>query len=190
MKNLSRYTPLLILFFLLSVIGFATYKINNKQAIDSQEVTQSFDQRFVSQKIQLEDFELPNLFDENDNFSKADFKGKKYSLINVFASWCTTCRAEHQILLQLKSLGIVDLYGVAWRDINQNTKKYLTESGNPFKKVAADNQALFSKLIGVKAVPETFLVDEKGRVVWRYSGNLEETAFDEIKQFLSSSIEN
>lgn len=187
MKNLSRYTPLLVLFFLLAVIGFATYKISNKQAIDSQEVAQNFDQRFAKQKIQIADFELPNLLDDSDKFSKDDFKGKKYSLVNVFASWCTTCRAEHQVLLALKKLGSIDLYGVAWRDINQNTKKYLTEFGNPFKKVAADNQALFSKLVGVKAVPETFLVDEEGRVIWRYSGNLDETALDEIKSFLSSN---
>ncbi len=183
MKNLSSFTPFFVLVFLVSVIGFATYKISKKQEIELQNIGQNFDSRFIKEKIVLPEFSLPDLYDEGGNFTKKDLLGK-YSLINLFASWCSTCRAEHQVLMRLKDEGIVDIYGVAWHDINQNTKEYLAKEGNPFKKVAADNQALFSKFVGTQAIPETFLVNEDGDVVWRFRGNLEEYAVGEIQNFL------
>ncbi len=185
MRNLSNFTPFFLLIFLLAVVGFATYKISQKQEIERQEISQNFDSRFVKEKIILADFSLPDLFQEEAFFSKKDLRGK-YSLINFFASWCTTCRAEHAALMRLKSDRIIDIYGIAWRDINQNTKAYLATSGNPFTKVAADNQGLFTKLINIQAVPETLLINAEGDVVWRYRGNLEETAIEEIKDFLRS----
>ncbi|NBV06211.1 MAG: hypothetical protein EBS06_03120 [Proteobacteria bacterium] len=186
MRNLSNFIPFFVLIFLISVIGFSTYKISKKQEIEQRDIQQSFDIRFVKEKIILPEFSLPNLFDEAENFSKKDLKGK-YSLINLFASWCTTCIAEHEVLLRLRDEGIIDIYGVAWRDINENTKKYLATNDNPFKKVATDNQALFTKFIGIKAVPETLLINSEGDVVWRYAGNLEDHAVDEIRQFLSKN---
>ncbi len=185
MRNLSSFAPFLVLIFLVGVIGVSTYKISKKQEIETKNLTENFDERFVSEKISLPEFSLPDLLNEGGNFSKKDLRGK-YSLINLFASWCTTCHAEHEILMRLKGEGIVDIYGVAWRDINQNTKKYLAENGNPFQKVAADNQALFTKFIGIKAVPETLLVNGEGEVVLRYKGNLEEHAVAEIRRFLES----
>lgn len=183
MRNLSNFTPFLLLVFLLTVVGFATYKISQKQEIERQGIAQNFDSRFVKEKIILPDFLLPDLFAEGVSFSKKDLRGK-YSLVNFFASWCTTCRAEHEALMRLQAEKIIDIYGIAWRDINQNTKAYLAASGNPFNKVATDNQALFTKLINIQAVPETLLINAEGDVVWRYRGNLEETAIDEIRRFL------
>jgi cytochrome c biogenesis protein CcmG/thiol:disulfide interchange protein DsbE len=126
---------------------------------------------------------LPDLFDENRDFSKKQLIGK-YSIVNFFASWCTTCRAEHEILMRLKDENIVDIYGVAWRDIDENTKDYLSRHGNPFKMVAKDNQGLFSKIINIEAIPETLIVDKEGNVVMRYQGNLQDFSVDEIREFL------
>lgn len=184
MKKFSRFLPLFVLIFLVGVIAFATYKIAKKQDIQLQNISENFDSHFIKKKIALPEFSLPDLYDEDGSFSKKDLVGKKYSLINLFASWCTTCRAEHEILMRLKDERIVDVYGVAWHDINQNTKDYLASEGNPFTKVAADNQALFSKFVGTEAVPETLLINEDGEVVWIYRGNLEERAVDQIKSFL------
>ena len=84
--------------------------------------------------------------------------------------------------MRLKQEGIVDIYGVAWRDINDNTKAYLEKNGNPFTKIATDNKAIFSKRTGIKAVPETLIVDANGKVIFKYQGNLEEFAIDEIRR--------
>ena len=190
MKKFNDFIPFLTLIFLLSVIGISTYKISNKQQIQQEEFSknsaENFDSRFSREKIVLPEFSLPDLFDSSKDFSKKDLV-KKYSLVNFFASWCTTCRAEHENLMRLKDSGIIDIYGVAWRDIDDNTKSYLQSNGNPFVKVATDAQGLFTKIIGINAVPETLIIDREGNVILRYSGNLEETSVAEIKEFLAKN---
>ena len=88
---------------------------------------------------------------------------------------------------KLKSEKIIDIYGIAWRDIDENTKQYLDENGNPFTRTATDNRGLFTKIAGISAIPETWIVNQEGEVVKRFQGNLPEFAIDEIKEFLSSN---
>jgi len=183
---MQKFIPFLILAFLVGLIGISTYNLNKKQESGQNQISENSEElsiHFTPVKIILPDFSLPELFNENKNFSKKDLVGK-YSIINFFASWCTTCRAEHEILLRLQSEGLIDLYGVAWHDIDENTRSYLERSGNPFKKVAKDNRGLFTKITGIQALPETLIIDPKGNVVMRYRGNLQEFSVDEIREFL------
>lgn len=187
---MKKFLPFLTLLFLVSLIAISTYNLNKKQEIE-QDLQNSFgteksDVHFAKVKIVLPEFSLADLFDENETFSKKDLMGK-YSVVNFFASWCTTCHAEHQILLALQSQDIVDVYGVAWRDIDENTKDYLRKNGNPYKKVAKDSQGLFTRITGIEAVPETLIIDPKGNVVMRYRGNLQEFSIDEIKDFIKKN---
>ncbi len=185
---MKRFLPFLTLIFFAILITAATYKSSQKHdnGAISEDLTsvEESDIHFSEVKISLPDFSLPNLFDESKNFSKKDLIGK-YSVINFFASWCTTCRAEHEILLRLHDENIVDIYGIAWRDIDKNTKKYLEKNGNPYKGIAKDNKGLFTKITGIEAIPETLIVDENGVVVRRYRGNLQDFSIDEIKEFLN-----
>jgi cytochrome c biogenesis protein CcmG/thiol:disulfide interchange protein DsbE len=183
---MKKFLPILILAFLLGVIGLSTHKINKSQdkMIEQHSLeSEGSNVGFTPVKIHLPDFSLPDLFDDSANFSKKDLQ-KNYSLINFFASWCTTCRAEHAILMRLHDEKIIDIYGVAWRDIDDKTKEYLAREGNPFTKTAKDSQGLFHKITGIEAVPETLLIDKEGNVVMRFRGNLQEFAIDEIKEFL------
>ena len=186
---MKRFLPFLTLAFLVGLIGFSTYKLNKKQEIDSDQKSHASEEsgiHFVAIKISLPEFSFPDLFDESKDFSKKDLLGK-YSILNFFASWCSTCRAEHQILLRLKNEGIIDVYGIAWRDIDKKTKEFLDDSGNPFARVAKDSQGLFNKITGIEAVPEILIIDKEGNVVMRYRGNLQEFSIDEIKAFLSKN---
>lgn len=185
---MKKYLPFLILISLVTLIGISTYQLYKKQHME-EELQNSFgneksDIHFAKTKIILPEFALGSLFDGNEELSKKDLIGK-YSLVNFFASWCTTCRAEHEILLRLKSENIIDMYGIAWRDIDENTKDYLQKSGNPFKKIGKDTQGLFSRITGIGAVPETLIIDPNGNVILRYRGNLQDFSIDEIKEFLS-----
>jgi cytochrome c biogenesis protein CcmG, thiol:disulfide interchange protein DsbE len=184
---MQKFLPFLILIFLVSLFGLSIYKLNKKHesAQDASSASKIEDSEisFTKTHIILPEFSLPDLFNENQNFSKKDLLGK-YSIINFFASWCTTCRAEHEVLLRLQSEKIIDIYGIAWRDIDDNTKAYLKESGNPFTKIGKDGKALFTKITGIEAVPETLIVDPKGNVVMRYRGNLQDFSIDEIREFL------
>jgi cytochrome c biogenesis protein CcmG/thiol:disulfide interchange protein DsbE len=187
---MKKFLPFLTLIFLISLIGFSTYKLNKKQA-DGFDVTVSEDGsepsiHFSKVQIELPEFSLPDLFDKNETFSKKTLTGK-YSIVNFFASWCTTCRAEHEILLRLHDSKIVDVYGIAWRDIDENTKLFLQNNGNPFTKVAKDSKGIFSKITGIQAVPETLIIDPKGNVVRRFRGNLQEFSIGEIMEFLKEN---
>lgn len=184
---MQKYLPFLILVFLLGLIAVSTYNLNKKQELENS--TPQFNElddggvHFARQIIKLPQFSLPDLYKDNAEFSKKDLKGK-YSIINFFASWCLTCRAEHDILMRLQSENIIDIYGIAWNDIGENTKNYLQKAGNPFKKVAKDNRGLFSEIIGIKSIPETLIIDPKGNVVMRYRGNLQDFSIAEIREFL------
>jgi cytochrome c biogenesis protein CcmG, thiol:disulfide interchange protein DsbE len=184
---MKKFLPFLTLIFLLGLIGFSTYNLNNKETLEASQSRDSNPEdvgvHFQKTHISLPEFSLPDLFEESGEFSKKDLIGK-FSVINFFASWCTTCRAEHEILLRLKSENIVDIYGVAWHDIDENTKNYLAKSGNPYTKVAKDARGLFTKITGMQAVPETLIIDAKGNVVRRFRGNLQEFSLEEIRQFL------
>jgi cytochrome c biogenesis protein CcmG/thiol:disulfide interchange protein DsbE len=181
-----RILPFLILVFLIGAVAIATYNLNGQQEISSAEAGQTEGINFIKTNVELPEFSLPGLFDEKNTFSKNDLMGK-YSLISFFASWCTTCKAQHNILQRLQSEKIIDIYGVAWRDIDENTKSYLAQRGNPFIKTASDSKALFTKITGLQAVPETWITDKNGNIVMRFRGNLQEFSIDEIKNFLSQN---
>jgi cytochrome c biogenesis protein CcmG/thiol:disulfide interchange protein DsbE len=134
----------------------------------------------------LPEFSLADLWDQESHFSKNDLRGK-YSLVNFFASWCSTCVAEHATLFTLKQQGFVDLYGVAWQDLNENTLKFLQEKGNPYLKVIADGTGEFSKITNLQAVPETWLVNPKGVVVLRWQGNLQDFAIEELEKYIRAN---
>jgi cytochrome c biogenesis protein CcmG/thiol:disulfide interchange protein DsbE len=182
---MKKFGPFLVLVLLISAIAIATYNLSK-----TQESAKMNDQKngihFVEVNIPLPEFSLPNLFDENENFSKKDFSGK-YSLVSFFASWCTTCKAQHDILMRLQKEKVIDIYGVAWRDIDQNTKTYLENYGNPFTKTASDSRGLFTKISGLQAVPETWIVNKNGVIVMRFRGNLQEFSIPEIKNFLKQN---
>lgn len=181
---MNRFLPFLILIFLLGLIAVSTYNLNKQQDVKTSENNEEFGIHFVKSEIALPDFSLPNLNRDEEEFSKRDFRGKKYSLINFFASWCTTCRAEHEILLRLKKSGIVDMYGVAWHDISSNAQNYLQQHGNPFKKVANDAKGSLGQESLIQAIPETWIVNEDGIVIWRFRGNLQDFSIEEIQRIV------
>ncbi len=155
---------------------------SKKQLIESSANQLSFDKTHFS----LPDFSLPNLYEEGFNISKKDLLGK-YVVLNFFASWCSTCVAEHSTLFTLKQQGFVDLYGVAWQDLNENTLKFLKEKGNPYLNVIADGSGEFSKITNLQAVPETWLVNPKGVVVLRWQGNLQDFAIEELEKYIRAN---
>ena len=197
---MNKFIPLAILFVVIFLIAIATRNLSNKQsdnATNSQEISSSTNEdsadfqkedggsdiNFTEVEIDLPDFSIPDLFEAGKTFSKKDLIGK-YTIINVFASWCSTCRLEHDTLVRMQAEAVADLYGIAWRDIDKNTIKYLQQNGNPFSRVGADNKAIFSKITNIEAVPETWLINPKGKIVLRLKGNLQEFSVDEIKRYI------
>lgn len=105
--------------------------------------------------------------------------GRAY-VVNLFASWCTPCRAEHPQLMALRRQG-VDIVGIAYKDRPEAAAAFLAELGNPFADVALDPEGRLGLDIGVTGVPETFVIGPDGVIRAAYRGPLtEEAVRDEI----------
>ncbi|HEY2009324.1 MAG TPA: DsbE family thiol:disulfide interchange protein [Rhizomicrobium sp.] len=107
----------------------------------------------------------------NQGLASADFKGEPM-LLNVFASWCVACREEHQMLLQLKQQGVV-IQGLDWKDDAADGARYLVENGDPYIKAGNDASGRTGIDLGVAGVPETFVVDGRGRVRYKFIGPID-----------------
>jgi len=101
---------------------------------------------------------LKNLFNE------------KISLVNVWASWCVTCREEHQMIMQIANNKDLQLIGINYKDTRANAGKYLEIMGNPFDVIVFDPSGKIGIDLGVYATPETFLVDQKGVILYKHIG--------------------
>lgn len=91
-------------------------------------------------------------------------------LINVFASWCAPCRIEHPVLDRLTREEGVPLYGINYKDQPAAAAAWLVEMGDPYAAIGADADGRAAIDLGVYGVPETFIVDGDGRIVYRHAG--------------------
>ncbi len=105
-------------------------------------------------------FELPVLGGDR-LISDGEFLGQ-VSLLNVWASWCVACRAEHDILVELGKRPEINLYGLNYKDATDDALNWLSQRGNPYRVTAQDRQGLVGIDWGVYGVPETFVVDKQG----------------------------
>lgn len=110
-------------------------------------------------------------------FDTAGLKGH-VTLVNVFASWCIPCRIEHPVLEALKAQTGVALYGINQKDAPENARAFLAELGNPYDAVGADTAGRTSIDWGVYGVPETFLVDAEGIIVFKHVGPISPDALE------------
>ena len=108
--------------------------------------------------------------DRADPVTSASRTGRPY-VINVFASWCTPCRAEHPQLMALQAGGI-DIVGVAYKDRPEATLRFLTELGDPFADVGLDPDGRFGLELGITGAPETFVIGADGSIVAVHRGPL------------------
>lgn len=104
--------------------------------------------------------------------------GRPY-VINLFASWCTPCRAEHPQLMALSRQG-VDIVGIAYKDRPEASAAFLAELGNPFADVGQDPEGRFGLEIGVTGVPETFVVGADGTIRAAHRGPLTDEAVRDV----------
>lgn len=119
----------------------------------------------------LPEFELMSLDGNNAIIRKDDLHRYPYQMINVWASWCGTCKLEHGYLNQLAANG-VPIFGINYRDTRSNALSVLAQQGNPYIKNVFDPKGILSLDLGVIGTPEHYLVDQDGVIVARYTGEL------------------
>lgn len=177
MKTIKLYLPLIILAAILVAAAVAVYKSNIKQNLGKENFLKSQNIKFFDKESSI-----PDLFDDQKQLSLKDLvnKNNKFTLINVFASWCSSCLSEHDTLFKIKNYGNLNLIGIAWNDYHENSKNFLKKFGNPYQKVGLDSQGYLNKILSVTAIPETFLIDNDGYVVYRFQGAISEESLRKI----------
>jgi len=132
------------------------------------------------------DFALPQLAAPEQTFSPKDMLGKVW-LLNVWASWCVSCRVEHPILNDMNRRGIVPIVGLNYKDARADATKWLQQHGDPYALSAWDFDGKVGIDYGVYGAPETFLIDKQGVIRYKHIGPvtpeaLEKTLLPLIKQ--------
>ena len=133
-------------------------------------------------------FELPELTDPGRTVSDADLKGK-ISLVNVWASWCTSCRAEHQALMALSEIPDFQIVGLNWKDEAANANQVLRLTGNPYDMNGYDPDNTVGIDWGVYGAPETFVVDKQGIIRYKHIGPIDRRVWEETLQPLVSQLQ-
>jgi len=114
-------------------------------------------------------FRLARLDDPAGAVSKQDLLGHVW-LLNVWASWCVACREEHPLMVEFARRGVVPIYGLDYKDTNEEGLKWLGRFGNPYAASLVDADGRVGIDFGVYGVPETFVIDKSGIVRFKQIG--------------------
>lgn len=141
--------------------------VNGKNFNSSEMVNQSLiGKRFPS-------FSLASMVDDNVLITQNDLLGK-VSLVNIWATWCASCRVEHPQLLKLAMDNKIFVVGINYKDNKNAAQKWLSELGNPYFFSIYDGEGKLGTDLGVSGAPETYIVDKQGIIRYKYVGVVSE----------------
>ncbi len=171
--------PRLKLFFPLILFAMLAITLFRGLSLDPSEMPSALiDQPFPP-------FSLPSV-NTGKSLSQADIEGQ-VSLVNVWATWCVACRAEHPYLRQLAQSGI-PLIGLNYKDQDADAQRWLEELGDPYRFNIADHDGTLGLDLGVYGAPETYLVDAAGVIRYRHVGVVNEGVWNTILQPLYQEL--
>jgi len=123
-------------------------------------------------------FELPLLHQPDKRFAPADMRGKVW-LLNVWASWCESCRDEHPLLVDLSKKGLLPILGLNYKDRGADAQRWLKQFGDPYQFSVVDADGRIGIDYGVYGVPETYLIDAAGVIRFKQIGPVTATLLQE-----------
>ncbi len=124
------------------------------------------------------EFVLPPVQGRELGLSSSDLHGE-VSLVNVFASWCTACRQEHPLFMDLAQQGKVPVHGLNYKDQPADAAAWLDTLGDPYSRTGADLNGRVAIEWGVYGVPETYVVGADGRIIYKHVGPVSESILKE-----------
>jgi len=116
-------------------------------------------------------FALPAAIEQRPALSSTDLNQGKPTLLNIFASWCVPCIAEAPQLLALQQAG-VEINAIASRDTPEDVANFLNRWGNPYTRIGTDTTSRVQLAVGSSGVPETFVIDGNGIIVYQHIGEI------------------
>ena len=127
---------------------------------------------------------LEELYSGKKIFLKEVLLKDEFNLINIWASWCLPCKAEHPYLLNLNKKFEINLIGINYKDNLENSKKFLSDLGNPYDEVLIDNDGTKSIELGAIGVPETYLINNENKIIKKFIGPLDQDDYENIINFI------
>lgn len=126
----------------------------------------------------LPSFTLPTVRPPEKEIKSSDLHGE-VTLLNVFASWCVSCRYEHPVLMDLAQRKEVRIVGFDYKDTRADAQRWLEERGDPYAMVLFDGDGKVGINLGVYGVPETYILDRNGIIRYKYIGPITRKVLDE-----------
>ncbi len=123
-------------------------------------------------------FELATVLDPEQRFGEDNLRGR-VSLLNVWATWCVPCRDEHPVLVGIARRGESVIYGLNYKDDRDKAIAWLQSLGDPYQMSGFDPTGRVGIDLGVYGVPETFVIDAKGTIVYKHIGPIDEKIWRE-----------
>ena len=123
-------------------------------------------------------FELVQLRDSTQRISDKDLRGR-VSLLNVWATWCVSCRQEHEMLMQIARETDTPIFGLNYKDTRDNAVRWLNQLGNPYVITAFDHDGKVALDLGVYGAPETYVIDRHGAIAHKHIGQLTKSVWND-----------
>lgn len=170
MKRWMLFIP----FVVFAVLGFLLWRglYLDPKFIPSALVDQAFP-----------DFSLPTL-KTGEIKTAQSLKRGEVNLVNVWGTWCISCRVEHPFLVKLAEEGI-NIVGINYKDDNGAALKWLTDLGDPYRFSVDDEDGTLSLDLGVTGAPETFIVDPEGVIRHKHLGPITPANWPELQEVIS-----
>ena len=172
-KNINFFIISLLVIFIFStlVIGLKKESTYTTENIKVKNI-----ENFRSKELfSNETIEIISLFDQN----------KKFTILNIWASWCLPCRSEHELLMELSQNSDINIIGLNYKDNQENAKAFLRELGNPFEKILIDRNGLIAIELGAYGVPETYLINNfDKKIIKKYIGPIDKIKMEKIISIL------
>ena len=173
MKKKTFYSILTLLFIFIFILLFKS--LFNVNVYKPSEIKNK----------ELVEFSGKDLFlNKNINIKKLLIK-KNFTIINIWASWCTPCKSEHKKLMELSNLDNLTLVGLNYKDKPISAKKFINDMGNPYSKILTDPDGTISIQLGAYGIPETFLINKNSKILKKYIGELIIEKILEIKKIIN-----
>jgi cytochrome c biogenesis protein CcmG/thiol:disulfide interchange protein DsbE len=166
MNRILLFIPLIIFVVMAAFLGGGIGR-EDKEVLPSPLIDKPFPQ-FILQQVEAE-----------KQLTQSDLQGKPM-LVNVWATWCPTCKAEHEFLNTLAAEG-VRIIGINYKDDDDEAKVWLRDFGNPYEFNISDPQGKLGLELGVYGAPETFFVDGDGIIRAKHVGDLNQRVWQKYK---------
>ena len=172
MKKQFLKLPIIIFFIILFIFFYLLIIDRNPSKVPSALLNKS-----------VPNFEAESLIKNEKFFSSKEF-GEKIVLVNFFATWCKPCRDEHAFIKRFADNQNIKVIGINYKDDSEKAIKWLQKLGNPYSSVAIDRNGKIAIDWGVYGIPETFIINSKGKIKYRHVGAVTPKIYKKINQLI------